>query len=155
MTLDGPKRFLLKNCEKKFTFSGVAWQSENVSYDICKCKKWVYGLIICTYLIFEFKTWFLVSNSNESKNGRPFEKSISNPPIRYTPESLAQDMWLDLPVSNVCVFTQLPIFDCHMRQLDWVLSWSDPPQSRDSSCVCQNLKSGKGGSLQPEFVWGS
>ena len=31
ITLGGPKRFLSKNHEKKFTFSGVAWQLENVS----------------------------------------------------------------------------------------------------------------------------
>ena len=31
MTLGGPKRFLLKNCEKKFHISGVARKLENVS----------------------------------------------------------------------------------------------------------------------------
>ena len=31
MTLGGPKRFLLKDCKKKFHISGVAEQLENVS----------------------------------------------------------------------------------------------------------------------------
>ena len=74
------------------------------------------------------------------------------PPMRYTPEEVAQDTWPYLFCLRVCDLVQVPETGLHLTQV--VPGSAPPPQANSPSWVWPYLFSGNWGSEQLVFVRG-
>ena len=80
---------------------------------------------------------------------------LSQPPMRYTPEVVAQDTWCCILCLRVCDWFQVPEDGLHLTQVVSAVPGAEfPPQDNPPSWLWVCLSSGNVGSEQLVFVTG-